>query len=77
MNHLAESSSDLIDYRARLIYINLRLKHPSWDPSIVKAVASQKALFVTIFQAPLELFGRVWMRIRLLIARITRKLKKK
>lgn len=75
MNTLAEKSSDLVDYRARLIYINLRRQHPSLDPSIVKAIASNRALFVTIFQAPLEWLGRGHMKIRLMLARLTRKIK--
>ena len=76
MNQMYEKSSDLIDYRARLVYLNLRLKHPSWDPAIVKAIASERALFVTIFQAPLEWVGRIRMKTRLLLARIKRKTRK-
>ena len=52
--HLADSSTDIIDYRARLCYISMRKKHPSWNRTIVKALAEQKAMFVTIFQKPLE-----------------------
>lgn len=73
MDRLKESSSDLVDYRARLIYINLRRKHPSWNPTIVRAVASNRALFITIFQAPLEWLGRVRMKLRLLILKLTHK----
>lgn len=76
MNNLAEKSSDLIDYRSRLIYINLRTKHPLLHPTIAKALASERALFVTIFQAPMEWFGRLWMRIRLSIANLKIKAKK-
>ena len=77
MNRMAESSSDLIDYRTRLVYMNIRLKHPSWHPTIVRALASQRALFVTIFQAPMEWLGRTRMKIYLMIKRITLKTKKK
>ena len=73
MNHLAEKSSDLIDYRARLVYISIRRKHPFWNPAIVKGIATNRALFVTIFQAPLEWFGRIRMKIRLLFAKKRKK----
>lgn len=53
-SHLADSSSDLIDYRSRLCYVGLRRKHPKWDVSIVKALAETKGLFVTLLQRPLE-----------------------
>ena len=73
MDRLAENSSGLIDYRTRLIYVNLRLKHPSWSPTIVRAIASDKAIFVSLFQAPLEWLGRLRMKLILLFARMRRK----
>lgn len=75
MNTMAEKSTDLADYRAKLIYLNIRRKHPRLDPSIVKAIASNRALFVTIFQAPLEFFGKLRIKIWLLFQK--RKIKKK
>lgn len=75
LNNMAEKSSDLIDYRSRLVYISLRRKHPSWNPAIVKGIATNRALFVTIFQAPLEWIGRMAMKIRLLPAKLKTKKK--
>lgn len=70
MDRMKESSSDLIDYRSRLIYVNIRLRHPSWNPTIVRAIAFNKSIFVSIFQAPLEFFGRIRMKVLLLFMKL-------
>lgn len=72
-DRLAAKSSDITDYRARLIYISIKSKHPRMNPDIAKAVAINRALFVTIFQAPLEWMRKVKMKVLLLITKLKRK----
>ena len=55
--HLQESSSGIIEYRSRLIFIRILQKHPGWDLSLIKAISDTRALFVTVFQQPL-----VWLK---------------
>ena len=54
--HLQDSSSDLIDYRSKLVFISILEKHPRWNLSFIKAIADTQAFFVTIFQRPLSWF---------------------
>ena len=54
LEHLAKGSAGLMDFRSKLIYVSLAKKHPRWPASLVYAIAETRAMFVTIFQAPLE-----------------------
>jgi hypothetical protein len=65
--HLQDSSSDLIDYRSKLVFISILEKHPGWNLSVIKAIADTQAFFVTLFQRPLEWFKE---------KRMTRKLRR-
>ena len=75
MRTLAEKSTDQIDYRSRLIYINIKTKHPRMNPDMAKALANNRAVFVTIFQKPLVWLRGVKMKALLLFAKLKNKKK--
>lgn len=54
LQHIADGSAGVMDFRSRLLYVSLAKKHPRWPASLVYAIAETKALFVTLFQVPLE-----------------------
>ena len=72
--HLRDSSSDVIDFRRRLMFIEIAKKHPRWDGSIIAALADFKAFWVTMMQKPLEFFSERRMKARL--RRVERRLGK-
>lgn len=63
--NLQESSSGIMEYRSKLIFISMLEKHPGWNLNIIKAIADTRAMFVTIFQRPFELLGERRMKRRL------------
>lgn len=65
--HLRDSSSSLIDFRSKLIFVNTAREHPNWNPAFIKAWADTKALFVTLFQDPLT-----WVRERRMMRKMRR-----
>ena len=67
LRNLQESSSDLMDYRSKLIFINILKKHPGWNLNLIFHIANTQALFVTIFQRPLE-----WIKEKRMTARLKR-----
>lgn len=71
--HLAESSTDVMDYRSRLIFLEIAKKHPTWDPSLLKAISDTRAMFYTIFQRPIEWFMKI--RMKWILRRVQRKCK--
>ena len=54
LQHIAEGSASVMDFRSRLLYVSLAKKHPRWPASLIYSIAETRAMFVTIFQAPLE-----------------------
>jgi len=52
--NLQDSSSGLIDYRSKLVFISILEKHPNWNLNLIKAISDTQATFVTVFQRPLE-----------------------
>ena len=67
LRNLQESSSDLMDYRSKLIFINILKKHPGWNLNLIFHIANTQAFFVTIFQRPLE-----WIKEKRMTARLKR-----
>lgn len=63
--HLQDSSADLIEYRSKIIFINMLKKHPRWNLNLIFHIANTRAFFVTVFQAPLERIKEVRMKRRL------------
>ena len=54
LRHLADGSASAMDFRSRLIYVSLAKKHPRWPASLIYAIAETRALFITLFQTPIE-----------------------
>lgn len=63
--NLQDSSSSLMNYRSKLIFINILKKHPGWNLDLIFHLANTQAFFVTTFQRPLEWFKERKMKRRL------------